>query len=1014
MMGHRGNVLTSALTPIWEGTLRSLLLAVTALIPPPAERGAAIEIEVRDQEVVEVRAEQAAADVALEIVGPGDQAWTLDWTRPPRPEVLPLATAGRYRVTSRAADGQAPRALPPLEVLRRPAQDGDRERESLTRALGDAATKMRTGQAADTAAARTLLEASLERLDSLGGGGPAALVRVRLGEVLLASGDPARAESLHREALERFEALGDCAGTVDAQNQLGLVQSWKGNAAGANEWYARALPDARVVGDRLTEAFLHANLGTASVYLGENQKALDHFRAAIAVAREAGARRPEGWALTNLARLWHALGDLDRALEQAQQALPVMDQSGDVKGKVAARLNLGVILIALGRHDEAIDALTRGLALATASGQKQAEATVRGRLGEALAGRGDVAAAIQAYREALILYEAQRARRAQGLVLAGLGAAQLRAGDAAGRESLERALDLGRASGDPSIEVAALKGLASDALARGDLGRARDLSAQALSTVESVRLQVAAPEMRSSYFASMQDYYEQRIAVLLASHQAQPDGGFAAEAFHTSERARARSLLEGLAGGRADIRAGVAPELLEREAALRRAMERASARFMRALAAGRETEAATLEKEIAAQLSQFQELQAEMQARSPRYAALTQPVPLTLSQVQEELLDDDTTLVEIALGAERSHAFIIGRRSFRVAELPPRRVLDELARALYSRVSERPARGASWVRDGGEAASALGRALLAPLAPLATRRLAVVTQGALQYVPFAVLRDPDRPAPLLADHEVVTLPSASALAVLRRETAGRSGAALRVAILADPVLDPGDARLPAREGRGRATPPAEEQVRSARFARLTELTRLPFTRREARAIVQAAGVTGVRTALGFEANRDLALSPELSRYRVLHFATHGLLNDERPDLSGLVLSLFDREGRPRDGFLRLADIYNLDLPAELVVLSACRTGLGKNVRGEGLVGLSRAFMYAGAPRVLASSWTVDDAATAELMAAFYRMLFVQRRPAAEALRGAQLHMQKHPRWRHPYYWAAFTLQGEWK
>ena len=605
----------------------------------------------------------------------------------------------------------------------------------------------------------------------------------------------------------------------------------------------------------MTEAFLHANLATAAVYLGENQKALEHFRAAVAIARQSGRRRPEGWALTNLARLWHALGDQERALEQAQQALVVMDQSGDVKGTVAARQNLGVILIALGRHDEAIEVLRRGLAIATASGQRQAEATVRGRLGEALAGRGDLTAAIQAYGEALALYEEQRARRAQGLILAGLGATQLRAGNAEGRGALERARTLGRASGDPAIEVAALTGLAADALARGELRRARELSASALDIVESVRLQVLAPEFRSSYFASVQDDYEQRVAVLMASHRAEPEAGFAAEAFHASERARARSLLDGLAGGRADIRRGVASELLARETALRRAMERTSARFIRALAGGREGEVAALEEEIGAQLSQFQELQAEMRARSPRYAALTQPAPLTLRQVQEELLDDDTTLVELALGEERSHAFIVDRRTLRVAELPPRRVLDDLARQLYRSVSERPRRGAPVPPSGDAEAAALSRALVAPLGPLATRRIALVTQGALQYVPFAVLRDPDRDGPLLAHHELVTLPSASALSVLRRETAGRAPALRRVAVLADPVLDPDDARLP---GRVRRDGRPEDLERSAHATRLSTLGRLPFTRREAQAIARAAGEGGVRIALGFDASRDLA------------------------------------------------------------------------------------------------------------------------------------------------------------
>jgi CHAT domain-containing protein len=192
------------------------------------------------------------------------------------------------------------------------------------------------------------------------------------------------------------------------------------------------------------------------------------------------------------------------------------------------------------------------------------------------------------------------------------------------------------------------------------------------------------------------------------------------------------------------------------------------------------------------------------------------------------------------------------------------------------------------------------------------------------------------------------------------------------------------------------------------------LPRLHFSRDEAKAIAAVAPWGTNLMALDFQANRATATTGDLSQYRILHFATHGLLNSTHPELSGLVLSLVDQAGQPQDGFWRLHDIYNLKLNAELVVLSACQTGLGKDIKGEGLVGLTRGFMYAGTPRVVASLWQVDDVATAELMKRFYRgMLQQEQRPAA-ALRAAQLEMLGKKQWTHPFYWAAFTLQGEWK
>ena len=192
------------------------------------------------------------------------------------------------------------------------------------------------------------------------------------------------------------------------------------------------------------------------------------------------------------------------------------------------------------------------------------------------------------------------------------------------------------------------------------------------------------------------------------------------------------------------------------------------------------------------------------------------------------------------------------------------------------------------------------------------------------------------------------------------------------------------------------------------------LSRLPFSRAEAEAVGALVPTKSLLKAIDFRASRGLATGGELSNYRIVHFATHGLLNSEHPELSGLVLSLVDENGKAQDGFLRMNEIYNLQLSADVVVLSACQTGLGKEIKGEGLVGLTRGFMYAGAQRVVASLWQVDDLATAELMKRFYReMLKENLRPAA-ALRAAQLEMMKQKRWSSPFFWASFIIQGEWK
>jgi len=260
----------------------------------------------------------------------------------------------------------------------------------------------------------------------------------------------------------------------------------------------------------------------------------------------------------------------------------------------------------------------------------------------------------------------------------------------------------------------------------------------------------------------------------------------------------------------------------------------------------------------------------------------------------------------------------------------------------------------------------------------------------------------------------VTLPSASTLAILRQEMEGRSAAPKLAVVLADPVFSPDDPRVsPTSQPRLHALP-SDKLERSAQDTGLVNFDRLVASRREADAIVALAGEHLSNEALDFDASLETATSPDLSQYRIVHFATHALLNSQHPELSGIVLSLVDRQGRPQDGFMQAQEVYNLRLNADLVVLSACQTALGKEVEGEGLIGLTRGFMYAGAPRVLASLWRVPDRATMVLMRRFYSGILSKGLPAAAALREAQAAMRAEKQRAAPYYWAGFTLQGEWK
>jgi CHAT domain-containing protein len=415
-----------------------------------------------------------------------------------------------------------------------------------------------------------------------------------------------------------------------------------------------------------------------------------------------------------------------------------------------------------------------------------------------------------------------------------------------------------------------------------------------------------------------------------------------------------------------------------------------------------DTRRADLEAERSALLRDLDLVDAEIRERNPGYASLIEPRPLGTAEIQA-LLDPDTLLLSYTLGKERSYLWVVTPGAVASFELPGRAEIEPLARRLHQELS---AFDVEARRREVLDAAALGRLLLGPVADrLGRQRLVVVADGALQYVPFAVLIPPGGAAdPLLVRHEIVALPSASALAVQRSVLARRPRAPKRLAVLADPIFD-------ARDPRVKLAPAVR---RAAAAERGSSFERLPASRQEAEAIAALASPGDSLVALDFAASRELVLSGRLAGFRTVHFATHGVIDAEHPALSGLVLSRVGPDGGPREGFLHLRDIYGLRLDADLVVLSGCRTALGKETRGEGMIGLTRGFLYAGARRVVASLWPVEDQATAALMRRLYGAMWTAGLPPAAALREAQLEIRRQRRWRDPYYWAGFVLEGDWR
>jgi CHAT domain-containing protein len=497
-------------------------------------------------------------------------------------------------------------------------------------------------------------------------------------------------------------------------------------------------------------------------------------------------------------------------------------------------------------------------------------------------------------------------------------------------------------------------------------------------------------------------------------HQQNPSQGYDAIAFHTSERARARSLLELLTEANANIRQGVDPKLLEQERTLQQqlnALERR--RYELASRQYTEQQLDEIKQQSQSLLTQLDQLKARIRVTSPRYADLKYPEPLNLQQIQQQVLDDNTLLLEYSLGEDRSYLWAVTKNSITSYELPKRREIEAAAQTFRQSLTPNSAANL-------ETGLPLSQMLLAPVVnQLGNKRLLIVGDGALQSVPFAALPIPSSPTtPLLVQNEIITLPSASTVAIQRRQLQNRSTAAKKLAVIADPIFALNDSRFSTTPQQIPETLTNSALTRAARNLGLGDsakvLDRLQYTGTEAKKILALVPAAQHLQALDFNASRTTATDPNLAQYQIIHLATHGLLDPINPELSGIVLSLYDQKGKSQDGFLRLHDIFNLNLPAELVVLSACETGLGKDVRGEGLVGLTRGFMYAGSRRVVVSLWSVHDVATSEVMAKFYQKMLQEGQNPVSALRAAQLEMWKSQQWQAPYYWAAFTIQGDWQ
>jgi CHAT domain-containing protein/predicted negative regulator of RcsB-dependent stress response len=863
--------------------------------------------------------------------------------------------------------------------------------ESMANALG------RLGQ---TQEALNSLDEALSLRQALGDRSGKAQVLIARGDIYDAMGEFQEALNDKEQALSIFRNInGRMEGEYYALCDLGHIYDELGEPQNTLVYYDQALNLARAHRERGLEFTLLSVIGDAYAEAGDKHKAVEYYNKSLILAR--GDRDDEMWAVRRLGEYYVAQGEYAKALRCFDRVLPYFHAQHKPVFEALSLYREGIAYHNLGQRQRALDALNQALSIWPF--QNRTRRKILQEIGSVYRDSGDNQKALEYY---------------------------------------DKSLTESRATNDLQGEALALCGIAHAERVMQKLDYAQRNMEEALKIFESARGQIAGAESRSSYFAAVQKEYEFYIDLLMQMH-------LHAAALQASERARARSLLDMLAEAYVDIHQGADPKLLQRERILQQQL-RARSKYQLELLTGPHApeQADAVARELQGLTAQYEETEAQIRTTSPRYAALTQPVPLDLEQIQQQVLDADTLLLEYSLGEERSYLWCVTASSLASFTLPKRAEIEQAARRVHELLTARntylkgegePQKEARSKRARTEYPADAARLSEMILGPLVSRfhykRLLIVTDGALQYIPFAALplkkhKGKSQPGePLMVESEIVTAPSASIVAVLRRELAGKQPAVKAVAVLADPVFDTQDSRVSMRPQLSEARYMSQLDAKHPDLPRDLQrswedvdsrghgwkIPRLVFSRREADAIVNNSPHSSSLEAIDFQANRTTASSPELAQYRVVHFATHSMIDSRTPALSGIVLSLVDRRGHPQDGFLRLWDIYNLHLPVDLVVLSGCQTALGKRIDGEGLIGLTRGFMYAGAARVMASLWAVDDAATAELMAQFYQAMLKRDLAPAAALRAAQIYMWKQKRWQaDPYFWAAFQLQGEWK
>jgi CHAT domain-containing protein len=893
-----------------------------------------------------------------------------------------------------------------LEVARRIASSGDGKLLVDTLILAARVHISRT----ESPSALPLAREALDRSVQLGYRGGEAQSYTHLAEAYFELDRRDEARISNDRALQIWQELQDKRGEAFSLVMQGDLLMMDDRPAEASVAFKRAEVLCREIDDRIELATALVDQNFLAIRQGQWQNALVLLNEAQTLLVEEEAEPYLAGKIANsFGEIYEAYGQLDTALSYFRESLShFQDVAHDVKGAITAGIKVGRVQASLGNYDAAKRQIDQSLAAAVQTDNALTIGLCHEDLGRVWLQAGSYVPARLAFLNAISYFIKSNSDRPLARANMYLGQTEhllgnlLRAG-----EAYETALRFFEKNSDYTNEAALRFGLGKLALEKKRLDQAEVHLSRSIELTERLRENASSKELRSSFLHSVHDRYEAYVEWLMTRYSRGRNQVDAIKALEAAESGRARALLDSLYNYQRELRQPSEPVLVLEEETLQREEQRlvdAKARLVSR--GGTEAETAAVDGELREVRAKLETLEARIQS-STKFNDLLRPNPLRYERIRTEITNTQTSLLYYSLGSEKSFAWVITKDGLNTYELADKRTIENAAHQLLKHLNT-PPRNAAEETELQIAIGEVSRLVVEPLsANLQTERLIVVADGILQYVPFGILETP-APArdPMISRFEIVESPSASALVLVRRERMGRQAASKLLIGFGDAVFSSEYSPHPTK------LDPNASDERSKPGSRFKNLPRLFYAKRELRAIGE---LTGNDSAFYVEHNatRDKLLSVDLSQYRILHVVTHGVLDDQRPELSGLVLSMVSENSGPVDGFVSLADIYKMRAPVDLVVLSACHTALGQNLRGEGLIGLTRGFMYAGASGVVASLWKVDDRATAELMKHFYSNMLQRGMGPAAALRAAQMEIRSQPKWSSPYYWAAFTFQGDY-